>query len=239
LKLKSKDIALMGVFAALYAVLSLVSLFPIIGAAGKFITLATIMAPLTGILLGPYMGAGAVSIGGFVWALSQTGAFGIFSFVPGAISALGSGLLYRGKQMQSAVLYAALLLPMAFYYTIGPLWLYPYFLWFQLIGFIVLASPLTPLASNLTRKNHNVTGLSLGVGTISLVSTLTGQIAGSFMTELFLWPTNPQIEYWRALWQPLTFIYPAERLIIVMFATLVGVPLIKAVRAYGIDPGGR
>lgn len=242
MQFRSKDLALMCCFAALYAVLSFVSLFPVIGAVGRFITLATVVAPLVGMMLGPYVGAGAVSIGGFIgWSITQTGAFGFLSFVPGASTAFGSGLLCNGKKALSLVLYVLLFLPLAFYPTIGPVWLYPYYLWFQSFGLIVLVSPLTPLAVNLTRKKENLAGLGFGVGIISLVSSLMGQMAGSLMFEMMYWPTIfPQIEHWRtAQWQFLTFVYPLERSIIALVAVLVGTPLIKAVRAYGYEVGGK
>jgi len=242
LQFGAKDLALVCSFAALYAVLSFVSLFPIIGSLGKFITLATTMAPLVGMILGPYLGATAVSIGGFIgWSIMQTGAFSFLSFVPGTFTALSSGLLYSGKQKQSLVLYAVLFLSMAFHPVVGPAWLYPYYLWFQLIGLIVLASPLTPLAINFKRKNDDLTRLSFSVGIICFVSTLIGQIAGSLMFELMYWPIiHSQVEYWRtAQWQFLTFVYPLERSIIVLVAILVGTPMIKTIRAYGYEIGGK
>jgi hypothetical protein len=229
-------------FAALYAVLSLVSLFPIIGAYGTFITLASIMAPLVGLMLGPYIGAGAVSLGGFIgWSLTQTGAFGFLSFLPGAFTAFASGLLANGKRMQAIALYVALFSILAFYPAIGPVWLYPYYIWFQLIGLVVLASPLTSFAINSARDKGNLARLSLGVGVLCLISTLLGQITGNLMFEVTRWPTvYPQVEFWRtAQWQFLTLVYPVERLIITGIATVVGTPMIKAVRANGVGSGGK
>jgi len=229
-------------FAALYAILSLVSLFPIIGAMGSFITLASIMAPLIGLMLGPAIGTGAVSIGGFIgWSITQTGAFGFLSFLPGALTAFGSGLLVNGKRVQSIALYAVLFLFLAFYPTIGPVWLYPFYIWFQFIGLMILASPLTSLAIDSTRDSKSLARLSLGVGVLCLVSTLLGQMTGNLMFELTRWPTiYPQIEFWRtAQWQFLTLVYPVERLLIVAVATVVGTPMIKAARANGVKIGGK
>lgn len=239
--MQAKRLALVISFAALYAVLSMVSLFPIIGAVGTFITLASVMAPLTGMMLGPYAGAVSVSIGGFIgWSVTQAGAFSFLSFIPGACTAFASGLLIAGKRFQSAVIYLALFFLLAFYPTVGPVWLYPLYLWFQLAGLILLASPLTRVAANFTRDNNNLAGLGLGVGLLSLVSTLLGQMAGNLMFELTRWPSiYPQIEFWRtAQWQLLTFVYPVERLIITVFATVIGVPVIKAIWASGFKIGG-
>jgi len=242
LQFSTKDLALMISFAALYAVLSLVSLFPIIGAVGSFITLASIMAPLTGIILGPYIGAGAAAVGGFLgWSITQTGAFGFLSFIPGASTAFASGLLVNGKRMESLAIYTVLFLMLAFYPSIGPAWLCPFYLWFQLIGLAVIVSPLTSLAVRSMRRNDNLADLSFGVGIVSLGSTLLGQMAGNVMFELTRWPTiYPQIEFWRTgQWQFLTFVYPVERLIITLVAMVVGAPLLKAIKAYGFRIGGK
>lgn len=239
---KPRHLALIVSFAALYAVLSLVSLFPIIGAVGTFMTLASIMAPLIGVMLGPYGGAVAVSIGGFLgWSITRAGAFDFLSFLPGANTALASGLLYNGKRRYVFLMYSALFLLLAFYPTIGPVWLYPYYVWFQSVGLIILASPLTPITTALTNKDNNAAKLTLGIGIISLLSTLIGQMTGSLMFELIYYPRFiPQIESWRVgQWQVLTFLYPAERLIITVLATVIGAPLIRAIRAYGFEIGGR
>jgi len=239
LRLRAKDLALMCVFAAVYSVLSAVSLFPVIGAVGRFITLAAVMAPLIGMMLGPYVGAAAVSIGGLIgWSITQTGAFGFLSFVPGASTALCSGLLYNGKRSPSLALYVMLFLPMAFYPTIGSVWLYPYYLWFQLIGLIVLASPLSSRARKSMRNPGHLSKLGFGVGVISFATTLFGQIVGTLMFEVMYWPLLiPQIEAWRTNWQMVTFTYPVERAIITLIAAVIGTPLIKALRTYGFQVG--
>jgi hypothetical protein len=229
----------MCVFAALYAIFSLVSLFPIIGALGRFITLGAVLAPVIGMLLGPYVGVLATSIGGFVgWTVTQSGAFGFVSFIPGSFSALTAGLLINGERRVSAILYLIVFLSMAFFPLIGPVWLFPLFLWLQLIGLVISVSPVSTVASKSLRSDR-IDRLTLGVGVIALVSALAGQVAGTLMFELMVYPFNPQIEFWRtAQWQPLAFVYPVERTLIAVLATLVGVPLIKAVRRYGFEVGG-
>jgi len=238
LHFETRKLALVCIFAALYAAFSLVSLFPIIGAVGRFITLATVLAPIMGMLLGPYLGVLATSIGGFVgWTATQSGAFSFVSFIPGSSSAFTAGLLTNGKRTVSAIFYLILFLPMAFFPIIGPAWLYPLYLWLQLVGVIVLISPTSTVASKSMRADK-MEKLTLGVGVIALVSTLVGQVAGTLMFELFVYPVNPQIDFWRTQWQLLTFVYPLERSIIAVLATLVGAPLIRAVRAYGFEVGG-
>jgi len=238
--LDTKNLALVCCFASVQVVLSSVSLFPVIGAVGKFITMATVMAPLIGLILGPYLGTTAVSMGGFIgWIITQAGPFSFLSFVPSAAAAFFSGLLYNRRGMVSVLLYSGLFLVLAFYPLIGPAWLYPSYLWFQLAGLIVLASPLRSRAEDSTHKHTSMLELSFGVGIISFTAALFGQVVGSLMFEIMYWPTNPQTEFWKVLvWQPTTFLYPVERTLITLIATVIGAPLIKALRAYGFEIGG-
>lgn len=207
------------------------SLFPIIGAPARFITMATILAPILGILLGPYLGFTTASIGGFIaWTLTQTGAFSFLSFVPGAASAFAAGLLTNKKRVICVALYVVFLVPMAFFPVIGPVWLYPFYLWFQLIGLLVLISPASTQAWKFIHDDR-ADKLTLGVLLVALVSALIGQAAGSLLYELFYYPVYPQID-WIAQWGLLAAIYPLERGIITVLATLIGTPLIRAVQSF-------
>jgi len=240
LKLRTKDVALVCSFASLYAVLWFGPLFPVVGAQGRFFPLATVIAPLIGLILGPYIGTAAVSIGGFVgWTITQSGPLVFLSSVPGATATLCSGLLYKRKWMPSAVLYVVLFLTLAFYPAIGPGWLFPYFLWFHLVGLAVLVSPLRAKAVSFSHKQTSFLELSFGVGVISFVATLFGHIVGGLLFQMMYFPTiHSQVDYWRNLWQTLTILYPLERTLIALLATAIGVPLIKALRAYGFEIGG-
>lgn len=237
--LGTKKLALMCIFAALYAVFSSVSLFPIIGALGRFITLGAVLAPVVGMLLGPYIGSAAASIGGFVgWTITQSGAFGFVSFIPGGSSAFVAGLLTRGKRWTSVIFYLLLLFAMAFFPIIGPVWLYPLYVWFQLFGLIILISPASTMAFRCIQSG-SVQKSTLSIGIIAMISTLTGQVAGTLMFEIFVFPVNPHIEFWRtAQWQPLALVYPLERSILTLLATLMSASLIRAVRTYGFEIGG-
>ena len=234
MKLETRNLALTGVFAGLYAVFTVVPLFPILGGSGGArITLASMAAPLIGLILGPFTGTLAVSIGGLLgWALQpQSGEFSFLSFLPGAVSAFGAGLLFKRKRTLLLALYLGLFSILAFYPNVGPMWLYPYFLWFQLIGLLVLASPLTSAAVDFAHGKTKPWKLSFGVGTIFLVSILIGQVTGTLLTELMYVPNT-------GLWESLTFVYPVERGLMALIATIIGTPVVEAVRAYGFEIGG-
>jgi len=240
LNLSSRDLALTGIFASLYAVLSAIPLFPVIGAVGKNFTVAVIIAPLVGLIIGPYRGALAASIGGFIaWSITQFGPLLQFSFVPGAATALCSGCLYKGKWKTFVIIYSVLFLAIAFYPRIGPMWLYPYYLWFQLIGLIVLISQAKLKTINAPNKHSRMSELSFGVGVISFIATLFGHIVGGLIFDAIYFPAFPNVDYWRSLWQILVFVYPLERTIVVFLSILIGAPLIKALRAHGFEIGGK
>jgi len=240
LTVTTKTIASVCCFAPLCTISSFWSLFPIIGAIGTSIKVTAVIAPLIGIILGPYMGAFAVALGGFIGAsIAQTGPFGALSFIPWMATAFCSGLLYNHKWRLAATLYSVLLLAFAFYPAVGPAWLYPYFIWFQLVGLAVLISPLQSKAVSLS-QHTNAKELILGVAVTSLISALFGQIVGSMMFEITRWPTLiPELNSWILLWQTLTFLYPVERVAITLLVTFIGVPLIRALRAWGYKIGGK
>jgi hypothetical protein len=68
--------------------------------------------------------------------------------------------------------------------------------------------------------------------TVFLVSTMAGQIAGSLAFEIIFWPAFiGEIEAWRGIWSAVTWIYPIERIIISLLATIIGIPLLKALKS--------
>jgi len=236
-KLVAKNIALITVFAPWYTIFTFWPLFPVIGASGSFITMAVIMAPLIGIILGPYLGVLSVTVGGIIGlSVGQIGGpFGPLSFVPHAATTFCSGMLYNGKRMTCAVTYAILLVVFALYPVVGPAWLYPYFIWMQIIGLVILVSPLQSKAAEQIRGYTKSMGLTFGVATVSLTATLFGHIVGDIMFEAIYWPTLiPSVDAWKSTWQLLAWVYPLERVMITIAAALIGTVLIKALKAYGL-----
>jgi uncharacterized membrane protein len=93
LTLSAQDVAFVAVFAAFSAiVIKILPGIPVVGVPDASIKLDAAMAPIYGLILGPYLGSLAALIGGFVTAGS---AFDILtSFCP-AVSALMAGFLTR------------------------------------------------------------------------------------------------------------------------------------------------
>jgi len=90
-KLSARDVAFVGVFAALsVVVIRVIPGFPIIGLSESQIKFDAAIAPIYGLILGPYLGCLAAFIGGIVLANSWFSV--LTSFAP-AVSALVAGLL--------------------------------------------------------------------------------------------------------------------------------------------------
>jgi hypothetical protein len=228
-KQTTKNIALAACFTALYVILSFIPLSQIIGWMGKTITAATILAPIIGIIIGPYHGL-LSSFSGGILALLFNLSFSLPSLVAGGVASLFGGWLSNGERGLCIFTYFSLLFFFGFYPFVGPVWLYPPLMWFQIIGFLILISPLQSKALRNLRSKNNA-NLTATFFLLLLVSTLAGQIAGSLAFEVISWPVFiADITAWKAAWQLLTYIYPAERLIIALSATFLCVPIHKVLQ---------
>jgi hypothetical protein len=230
-KLASKDLALTICFAALYAVLSFLPLNPLIGAVGKAITAATIIAPIIGILLEPYLSVSSTLLGGVI-ALAFSPFFSVPSLVAGVVAALCAGLLFARRRLLSALLYGSLMILYGFHPFVGSVWLFPAVMWLQVIGFLVLISPLQSMAIKYLHSDRSAK-LSYSFIVTIFTATMASQIAGTLVFELMYWPAVwPDVAYWKyVVWPGLTFTYPVERAIITVIASLVGVALYKTLKS--------
>jgi hypothetical protein len=254
-RLTTKKVALVVCFTALYAVFAAIPIFQLVGSAGR-ISAAAIMAPIIGVLLGPYLGALSAFLGGTIGF--SYGSFLPMNFVSGIVATLCAGLLYDGKRAWCFIIYFLSLVLHGFYPGIGPVWLFPLYIWFQVVGLLVLLSPLQSMAvKNLkstawsrsirwpklrsplkpaTAKNHtskNIPMALLSFFVISLTSTLAGQISGS-LTFLVLFPNSPVVQL--KDFQLLTVRYPIERTITALGSAFIGAPLFRVLRSAKLLP---
>ncbi len=98
-KLFSTHPAIIAVWAALIAVASLLPAFPLIGGTGGTFSLGNAIIPLSGILFGPWAGAIAAGVGGFLGQLiaPSTVVFGPLQFILSIISAMAAGFAMQKK----------------------------------------------------------------------------------------------------------------------------------------------
>jgi len=227
LHLTPAEIALISIFAALYVVTGSMPLFYIFGAYGQFMTAALLIAPIIGIALGPVGGTLAITIGGIA-GMSLTGnmPMGIFSFLPGTFNALCIGLAFRGKWYVSAAIFAVFIVAFASLPSIGAA---KYYVWFDAFGLLILLSPASTLAVEYA-KSTDPQKIVLGVGILAFIGVLIDHIVGSLVFQL-LTPL-PQ-----SIWETVAFIYPIERVLVTIVATIIGTGIIRGVRASGLKVG--
>ena len=99
----TKSIALVITFTALYVVFGFVKISPIIGLSGQAITAAAIIAPVIGIIFGPYISIVSTFLGGTIGFFF--GSFSLLSFSSGMAAAFCGGMAYKKKQIVSIGFY--------------------------------------------------------------------------------------------------------------------------------------
>jgi hypothetical protein len=229
-KIDTRELALAVSFTALYVVFGAVAISPIIGLPGKAITAATILAPVMGIIFGPYMSVLSTFLGGIIGM--SIGYFSPLSLVSGVTAALCSGLTSKVRRITSVIVYLLVFLLLAFFPVVGPAWLFAPYLWFQIIGLITLISPLQSTAIKNFDSNSS-SRLLYAFFVTSLTSTLAGQMAGSATYELFVYPDSVGAT---GTWVATAFLYPMERVIIAIGSALIGTTLLKVLKNANLLP---
>ncbi|MBS7658869.1 MAG: ECF transporter S component [Candidatus Bathyarchaeia archaeon] len=232
---KTKTLMLIAVFSALYFVLRMIPTFPMIGVSGGSFALADILAPLYGLILGPFIGGFSIIIGTFLAILAgKPIVFMGFDFLPALMNALIIGLIIKKKPVLAISLnalifvlfllhpYTAITVPIKFSQFETQF----FFPWLHLIAFIILVSPVREktvkwLSESLKTKIIAVSILTL-IGT--MVQHLTGSLLWETIYGIFM---GKAPEAFKLLWRAIFWVYPFERVFIVIISVIIGVPLLK------------
>jgi len=233
-KLTTKYIALIAIFSSLYAILRYVPLGPMIGLQGTF-SFSDALAPLMGIILGPFAGGISVIIGTFTAAaLGKPLVFLGLDFLPGFINCIAMGFLIKRKWIPVAALYALF---------IGLFIVSPYslllvkvgslaipFLWLHIVALIVLLLPLRSKAIDNIKK-FNIPKMALSLTVLAFIGTMLQHLTGNLLTQFILGAANTgEIPDFTLLWTGVFYAYPFERTLMVLITIVIGVPLIIAIK---------
>jgi len=182
----TKAIAAIAIFSALYAALRIIPTVPMVGTGATF-RLSDILAPLFGVLLGPYVGGVSIIIGTFAAiGLGTPAPFFGLDFLPALVVAVSLGFLVRRKWLPVVILNALLLVgyavnPLTSNFISTPWGIFPY-LWMHIIAFIVLISPLGHKSGEWVA---NVPEESLRretvAGLVSLIAGFFGVVIGAIL----------------------------------------------------------
>ena len=100
-KLTTKQVALMSVFATLIVIVTRLPGIPILGGAaqgGGSVALSVVLYPVMGIVLGPWMGFVAAFIGNLIaWIIPTSSVFGLLLIPAGAVAAFVSGCIVQNS----------------------------------------------------------------------------------------------------------------------------------------------
>lgn len=228
----TKAIAAIAIFSALYVALRIIPTVPMIGTGATF-HLSDILAPLFGILLGPYVGGISIIIGTFAAiGLGTPAPFFGLDFLPAFIVAVSLGFLVRRKWLPVVILNALLLIgyainPLTSNFISTPGGTVPY-LWMHIVAFIVLLSPLGRKAGQWigSAKTSTITG---GFVILAFVGTMMQHLTGGILYEVVLGQITHTIQAsaYPGFWNFVFYIYPWERLALIIGAVIVGVPVTR------------
>jgi len=224
--LSPKETALLAIFASLQAVLSSLPYSISIGVSGQ-ITLGVIGAALIGIIIGPLFGGLAVLIGSVIGMfINPAGAiFGVLSVLPPTLGALGAGFtMLKRSYVPGTIILASVLIFYAHPFGREVLF-YPFLDIIAIIVAFVFSTRMAVWSSQLL----DIKKLSLGVPVAAFVGTLTDHMFGS---GLAIWYFNPVLT--PEIWSFVMFVYPIERIVVVILTSIIAVPLYYSLEKVGL-----
>ncbi len=236
MKLSTEQVALMAVFASLYYVLSIFTPYvPALGVPGLKISLEALTASIFGLILGPYLGMLAALIGvGVAWTFppGSMSPYGLPFLLSPPLNALVVGLLYYRKWKAAFVTLSLLIVAFLFLPPSQPftenLHVVIAVLWDKVIA-LFLIIPCVKFARRLSLPQ------TLPI-LLFLLAFIGNQADNMWGTDAFAVP----IVYEGIFGLPLDavrdaflispFLYPAIRLIQATIATVIAIPLIRALK---------
>jgi len=241
-----KLIPLAAAFGAIYGTLRTVPFSVFIGPTGRVLTTSEFVAPLLGIILGPYAGSLAAIVGTFVGIL-VTGRMNFFGldFLAPTMNALILGFLIRKKQIVSILFYSALLVlffahPSTLHFVSVTLpngsFEVP-FAWLHIVAWLLLVSPLGSRIPDWV-SGGNAWKAVAGACLLAFIGTTSQQLTGSLLFASMAVPLMGMTpESLQSTWLVVFYVYPIERFIVSLAATMIIVAVVKALRVSGLLQG--
>jgi len=242
MKLPTRTIALMAVFAALYYALSLVSPFiPAVAVPEITIKLEAAVASIFGLLLGPYVGFLTALLGALVaWVLPPSGglSYGLPFLLSPPLNALVVGFIFYKKWKYAFVALAALILAFWFLPPSQPVSEYWY------VGLAVTWDKFIALASIFLVVQlawfRSIQNRALFYFFLAFIGNQADNMWGS---DIFAVPLVYErifgftsLDGVRFAFVVSPFIYPAIRIIQAIIVTVVALPLMKTLESSTLVP---
>ena len=237
---RTKTIAFIAVFSALYSVMRLIPMGPMIGLSGTF-SVSDCLAPVYGIILGPFTGGASIIIGTFLAiAMGKPINFMGLDFLPALVNAVAIGFLLRKKWAPviglNLALFAIFLAnPLTTWFInipFGSTTIAVPFFWLHIVALGVLVTPLGYKAGPWV-KTLKPAFMTAGVAILAFVGTMMQHLTGNILSEVvrgqILGLTSPEA-FSKIIWPGAFVLYPWERLTLVILAVIIGVPLVRTLK---------
>ncbi len=234
-KITTRNVALMAIFAALYYVLSLITPYiPALGIPEIRISLEALIATIFGLVLGPYLGAITAFLGAFV-SFTLTGMFptNIPFLLSPPLNALVSGLIFYKRWKWGFAVFTVLIIAFLFTPPVQPLndyWFVALAVLFDKVIALLLILPLVRFA-----KQLSVGRAAAFYFILAFIGNQVDNMWGSFIFATPIVYGSPffgglTTDAVRGLFLLSPFAYPAIRLIQAFIAMLIAVPLMQALK---------
>lgn len=217
----------MAILATLYALLDQIPVSKLIGVSST-LTMAEVFSPVSGMILGPFAGAGSVIIGTFeAFVFGRPLVFDGLDFIPAAAAAFTAGLAIQKKWRSAVAL--SLALAVIFYVDpfstpfimVGPVPV-PYY-WMQLLALAAFVA-----ASYADRAGYRFATSGVLVVAAVFLSTLNAEVAGGIMYEnVFVLTGVMGSAAVIGFWPVIFYVYPIERAFFTVAGSLLAVPVMR------------
>ncbi|MEJ5292068.1 MAG: hypothetical protein WHS82_00555 [Candidatus Methanosuratincola sp.] len=221
--MNARSVSIIGLMAAVYAVVTLLPGFPVIGAPGSEIDLARSLEPIYGIIMGPYFGPLSAFLGAVLGKIVSGESAGLLFTPLALVSTLSAALIYKDRVARipgwaiSGAILTAMVIAWSFTQQAQNA---PYFA----VPHIAATAIAFGLGGRLSRfLRGSKIELLAGLFLVSYISTMTGNMLGNL---IFVAVYSPSPYFF----VPMLAITLPERLLISLASTIIGAPLTIAAR---------
>ena len=228
---KTRQLTLAAVFAAIYVLLRALPTFQMVGISSGYFTAGDFLLTTIALICGPWSGSLAVIVGTVAaYAVKPPIFFGL-DFLPALANVSIAGFLISGKRRVAVAMYVVVLAtflasPYSLLFGSDAI---PY-TWLHLLAFAVLLSPVSGRIPQWLR----VGGLKGTIGTAALafIGTMAQHLVGGILYEFVGFVGGLGPEHFKKLWSVIFWLYPAERIIIVLVSTVIALGVYRSFKAW-------
>jgi hypothetical protein len=211
---------------------------------GGTLNFSDFLAPVIGIILGPYLGGLSVVIGNFgAIGMGKQMMFNGLDFIPDLMAVLATGFLMQQRRSRWGIVVAlnAALLALFLVNPLTSVFVFsvPY-VWLHIVAFAVLLTPISWFAAKWV-ANLNFKKVAVGIAILTFIGVMMQSLAGNILYEVLLGQVFHVFTPadFALTWKAVFFVYPVERMFLIISAVLVGTPIIVTILKNGLIKIGK